>query len=203
MIDRMRKIIDGWGDGAGPFVYSLSVEGADGFYVGSSANPNPNHRRLKHIYGLRRGTHHNARLQEAFRNAGSRVDLIRYRILGFCAAADVRAVEQWMIDGLTGSGLLLNASTLSVGTRSDRQRLSVAIKNKEYEWTGDKRRAASELRDSIKKTVTVNGVEYLGVSEAARSVGISKQLMMYRLRSDGFPEYKKGGKNDLCSPGRE
>ncbi len=40
-----------------------------------------------------------------------------------------------------------------------------------------------------RKPVSVDGIEYAGVREAARAVGESRQLVVYRLKSEGFPTW--------------
>ena len=41
-----------------------------------------------------------------------------------------------------------------------------------------------------RKEVMIEGKNYVSIREAARQFGISKQLCMYRLKSDGFPEWR-------------
>lgn len=39
------------------------------------------------------------------------------------------------------------------------------------------------------KAVSIDGIEYFGVREAARQLGISRQLVVYRLKADNFPSW--------------
>lgn len=51
------------------------------------------------------------------------------------------------------------------------------------------RENASFYQSANKKRVSIDGVQYDGVREAARSVGISRQSLVYRLKSKYFPTY--------------
>lgn len=48
---------------------------------------------------------------------------------------------------------------------------------------------ASEYQDASKKRVSIEGVEYFGVREAARSLNTYRQLIVYRLKSKQFPDW--------------
>ena len=41
-----------------------------------------------------------------------------------------------------------------------------------------------------KKKVLANGKEYLGVRVAAKDIGISRQLLVHRIKSKNFSDYK-------------
>lgn len=51
------------------------------------------------------------------------------------------------------------------------------------------RAKASEFQAEYKKPVWIEGVRYEGVREAARTVGISRQLLVHRLRSTAYTTY--------------
>lgn len=48
---------------------------------------------------------------------------------------------------------------------------------------------ASLYQTANKKAVSVDSVEYSGVREAAKSIGVSRQCLVYRLKSPSFPSY--------------
>jgi predicted GIY-YIG superfamily endonuclease len=45
------------------------------------------------------------------------------------------------------------------------------------------------LQKQKRKPVCIDGVQYSGVREAARAVGESRQLVVYRLKADSFPSW--------------
>jgi hypothetical protein len=62
-------------------------------------------------------------------------------------------------------------------------------------WTSDNnpmKNADSKIKmikAQNRKPVSIAGVEYEGVREAARAVGESRQLVVYRLKSSSFPDW--------------
>ena len=62
-------------------------------------------------------------------------------------------------------------------------------------WTSDhnpmksSESKAKMIQNQKLKPVSIDGVEYFGVREAARAVGESRQLVVYRLKSSNFPTW--------------
>lgn len=48
---------------------------------------------------------------------------------------------------------------------------------------------ASEYQAATKKSVSIDGVKYSGVRDAARALHISRQCLVYRLKSKHYPTY--------------
>ena len=48
---------------------------------------------------------------------------------------------------------------------------------------------ASEYQYATKKRISIEGVEYFGVREAARKLNTYRQLVVYRLKSKQFPDW--------------
>lgn len=62
-------------------------------------------------------------------------------------------------------------------------------------WTSENNPMRNEsskqamIQSQKRKPVSVEGVKYAGVREAARAVGESRQLVVYRLKAESFPDW--------------
>lgn len=74
------------------------------FYIGSSKNVA--RRRNDHLAMLRRGSHHNIRLQRIHKKYGT--EMLRFEVLAFVEPGDLAAVEQRLLDRLRAHPLCLN-----------------------------------------------------------------------------------------------
>lgn len=80
-------------------------------------------------------------------------------------------------------------------TYSNPMKIAEVVNSHPNIWTSEHnpmRDAASKqkmIQNQRLKPVSIDGVKYFGVREAARAVGESRQLVVYRLKSPSFPTW--------------
>ena len=109
-------------------IYQIANARNGKLYIGSAANLR--HRRGVHLGLLRRGTHHNPHLQNAWHKYGP--DAFEFKVIGTCPKNKLLIIEQYMLDHLRPAYNISPVAGSQLGTRrteETRRRMSIAQKD--------------------------------------------------------------------------
>lgn len=168
-------------------VYTITHLDTGMFYIGSTGNYL--HRRNSHMYNLRHNKHHVVKLQNAF-NVNDRVI---WNIIPVATLEESRILERKMLSEQKDNKLLCNKRMIGLRkvrvakTKPTTRRVwSDVVKAKmSATRTGMSKSAAwvDKIMNSVRRVVSVEGVEYRSMTEAALAHNISIQLASHRFKS--------------------
>lgn len=186
-----------------------------GIYFGST-----NHlyrRRIKHIADLKNGVHESRALQAIYDKSPEK----KFQFLYLPAEDREAAydLEQLAIDAYQDDALLLNTGTNarkpSLGVKYGPERLKQMSETTKRQleipgrrtqlrettlklWQDNREKMVKKCLPNLKKgieatsrPVIIDNVAYPSVSEAARSLGVTNTVVMYRCDSNNFPTWKR------------
>lgn len=160
-----------------PAAYILYLDETGRYYIGSTGNLYQ--RTYSHVLLLKKGIHPNSSFQKDYQAAkckDTRISFIR---------ADDRKqayeIEQLLLNNHNDSGLLYNVFT-NAEVNGHGGKWTKEAKAKQSE-VGKKNAETGKLKKAWKSTsraVSINGVKYPSMSEAARQLGISQPTLAWR-----------------------
>lgn len=171
-------------------VYTITHPKSGLFYIGSTGNYLQ--RKWHHENRLRHNIHRNHKLQIAFNqdpcltwdfNECSTVEearlLERQLIQGNAHSMDI-ANHQFVCGHSEETKLKMSKALIgTVHSDATREKMSVTRtgQTKTQEWH-------NQIMESVRKKVSINGVEYESMTEASRQLGVPLHVVRYRLKSD-------------------
>uniref|UniRef100_A0AAU7PF76 GIY-YIG endonuclease superfamily protein n=1 Tax=Burkholderia phage vB_BgluM-SURPRISE13 TaxID=3159457 RepID=A0AAU7PF76_9VIRU len=166
-------------------VYILLLEECDMYYIGST---NDLYKRIyAHTLDLKRNEHGNSSFQKHYNAAKNKA--LRISFIRVADRDEGYKIEQLLLDKHIGSGKLFNVFTNSAvaghgGKWSPENKLKQSEVGKRNAITGKMEKAWK----STSKAVSIDGVVYPSISQAARELGVNLNTLMWR-----FAESKKPG----------
>lgn len=160
-----------------PAVYILYLEECGMYYIGSTGDLYQ--RTYTHRLDLRNGYHHNGTFQKCYTNSKDKIIRISFiRVKGRQEGFDL---EQLLLDKYINSGLLFNV-VKSARTNGLGGKWTPEAKEKQSQ-VGKNNAETGKLKNAWKSTsrpVTIDGVRYDSISDAARKLGVSQSTLAWR-----------------------
>ncbi len=192
-------------------IYKITTLDDGSFYIGSSINISSRWKR--HISQLKNKTHSNYYLRKKYQKYG--LENLRFEIIEFCEKLNIKEREQWYLDYLKPS---LNINKMaSGGDMISNHPLKDILKQKQIEGTRkaalspelrEKRRingkllhpnglitkhsekSKKKIKEALGFKVQINDCIFSSARDAAIKMNTSHHCILYRCRSNNFPNYK-------------
>lgn len=148
-------------------VYIITCETNGRYYIGSSTDVDK--RIARHLWSLRKGTHHNVYMQRVFDKYGE--DSFQFQILKEKTLDDCRALEDALLDYHVDQSLCMNIGRTACGgdnltNNPNRQRILKRIKRATVRWMSSM--TPEERKEKFGKTGEANGMYGRTHSKQAR-----------------------------------